>query len=59
MTRSFGSIRRLPSGRYQARYVGPDLARHTAPTTFALKRDAEAWLGAEDRLIASGAWTSP
>ena len=25
------SIRRLPSKRYQANYVGPDLVRHNAP----------------------------
>lgn len=27
--RAFGSIRKLPSGRFQARYVGPDLCEHT------------------------------
>ena len=27
---TFGSVRRLPSGRWQARYTGPDLARHLA-----------------------------
>jgi hypothetical protein len=32
--RSFGYIRRLPSKRYQASYIGPDLARHAAPDTF-------------------------
>jgi len=41
---TFGGIRRLPSGRYQARYSGPDLVRHTAPITFDSKGDAETWL---------------
>ena len=27
---TFGSVRRLPSGRWQARYTGPDLARKLA-----------------------------
>jgi integrase len=57
--RGFGYIRRLPSGRYQASYTGPDLVRHTAPDTFHTKGDAEGWLGREQSLIASGAWTSP
>jgi len=32
--RGFGYLRRLPSKRYQASYIGPDLARHVGPTTF-------------------------
>ena len=39
--RGFGSIRKLPSGRYQARYTGPDGGEHKAPKTFAEKIDAE------------------
>ena len=42
--RDFGTIRKLPSGRYQATFVGPDLARHKAlgplglePRTYGLK----------------------
>jgi len=42
--RSFGAIRRLPSKRYQASYIGPDMARHRAPGTFPSKIDAEGWL---------------
>ncbi|WP_299057075.1 site-specific integrase [uncultured Nocardioides sp.] len=41
---SFGSIRKLPSGRWQARYAGPDGRTHKAHTTFETKGDAEAWL---------------
>ncbi len=40
----FGSIRALPSGRYQARYTGPDGLLHKAPFTFDTKGDAETWL---------------
>lgn len=37
---SFGTVRKLPSGRYQARYHEANGERVTAPTTFATKRDA-------------------
>src|SRR5687768_8548559 len=57
--RSFGYIRKLPSRRYQASYIGPDLARHTAPDTFEAKLDAEAWLAEERRIMASGSWIGP
>ena len=57
--RRFGWIRKLPSRRYQASYIGPDSARHNAPGTFAAKIDAEGWLSAESRLIDSGAWSPP
>ena len=57
--RGFGSLRRLPSGRYQASYVGPDLARHTAPQTFSAKIDAEHWMAVERRLIEADQWVAP
>src|SRR6478609_9522080 len=57
--RSFGAITRLPSGRYRARYTGPDTCWHNAPTTFAAKIDAEGWLVQERRLIDSGTWLTP
>jgi integrase len=57
--RGFGSIRRLPSGNYQARYTGPDLATHSAPNTFRGKALAESWLSAERKLIEGGTWTAP
>ena len=56
---SFGALRRLPSGRYQASYIGPDSQRHAAPETFTAKMDAEGWLSAERRLIEWDQWTSP
>lgn len=57
--RGFGYLRRLPSKRWQASYVGPDLNRHTAPSTFHAKGDAEAWLGGEQHLISTGSWRPP
>jgi hypothetical protein len=39
--RRFGTIRRLPSGRYQARYPGPDGVRRAADDTFATKTAAQ------------------
>lgn len=57
--RGFGTIRRLPSKRLQASYIGPDLERHNAPTTFTSKMDAEAWLHAERRLVENDEWASP
>jgi integrase len=57
--RGFGHLRKLPSKRYQASYLGPDGQRHTAPATFDTRLDAEAWLAAEHRLTESDEWASP
>jgi integrase len=57
--RQFGYIRRLPSKRYQASYVGPDMRRHAAGHAFEAKLDAEAWLVAERRIVDSGSWIAP
>lgn len=57
--RSFGTLRKLPSGRFQATYVGPDLERHAAPVTFEAKIDAEGWLASERRLIERDDWMPP
>jgi integrase len=54
--RSFGQLRKLPSGRWQAGYTGPDTRVHMAPTTFTAKIDAEAWLVDERRLVESKEW---
>jgi len=54
--RGFGEITKLASGRYRARYRGPDRQRHTAPLTFASRMGAEAWLAAQHQIISSGAW---
>jgi integrase len=57
--RAWGKIRKLPSGRWQASYIGPDKARHTAPTTFSMRIAAEGWLADERRRVEGGDWTSP
>ena len=57
--RGWGWIRRLPSQRYQATYVGPDVVRHRAAQTFSRRMDAERWLADERVLIERGEWTSP
>ena len=57
--RGFGTIRRLPSGRFQATYMGPEVGRHGAPFTFDARGYAERWLDEERRLIELEEWTSP
>lgn len=52
--RRFGQITRLPSGRFRARYTGPDTALHNGPTTFEAREDAEAWLVGGRRLVSAG-----
>ena len=42
--RRFGRVRQLPSGRWQARYAGPDGIDRPADETFATKTDADVWL---------------
>jgi integrase len=54
--RTFGSIRKLPSGRFQVRYTGPDGSYITAPKTFGAKIDAEAFLTDRRREIDRGLW---
>lgn len=55
--RAFGTVRALPSGRFQARYLAPDGSRRTAPTTFADKTSANRWLTLCEADIARGTWT--
>jgi integrase len=57
--RRFGRIRQLPSGRWQARYQGPDGVDHPAPETFGNKTDGEIWLTMKEAEIRSGDWTNP
>jgi integrase len=57
--RRFGRIRRLPSGRYQARYPGPDGIDRSAPDTFATKTEADVWLTMKEAEIRQGDWTDP
>lgn len=57
--RGFGAIRKLPSKRFQASYVGPDLHRYPASTTFGTRGVAEGWLDRQRKLIESGDWKPP
>ena len=57
--RTFGTIRKLPSGRYQARYTSPDGVRHRAPRSFATKAEASRWLASSENDLARGTWTDP
>jgi hypothetical protein len=52
--RRFGRVRRLPSGRFQARYLGPDGKDRPAPETFATKTDADLWLARKEVEIRDG-----
>jgi integrase len=47
-------VRRLPSGRWQARVQLPDGRRINAPDTFATKSDATLWLDHQRAAIAAG-----
>jgi len=57
--RRFGSVRRLPSGRWQARYWDAAGNRVGAPTTFATKGDAQRWLSAAETDQNRGEWHDP
>jgi integrase len=58
-SRHFGNVRKLPSGRYQARYRGPDGRMRSAPSTFERKTDAALWLSFKQAEIAGGDWMAP
>jgi hypothetical protein len=62
--RGWGYLRKLPSKRWQASYIGPDGVRYNAPITFDEKIEAELWLGRErkiikDTVLGGQPWTSP
>jgi integrase len=63
--RPFGSVRRLPSGRWQARYNGPDGRPYTArdgggrALTFTTKSAADSYLAGVRTDIERGRWVSP
>jgi integrase len=57
--RRFGRVRQLPSGRWQARYAGPDGQDRPAPDTFRTKRDAEVWLSQAETEMQRGQWIDP
>lgn len=57
--RSFGAIRKLPSGRYQARYPGTDGVLRAAPETYETKSDAEVFLSQVQADQTRGDWIDP
>lgn len=63
--RTFGSVEQLPSGRYRARYWGPDGIQYTAKTTarraltFETRGDADAYLSGQRADISRGTWKTP
>jgi integrase len=57
--RRFGRVRQLASGRWQARYPGPDGLDRAAPETFASKTDAEVWLVKIEAEILNDQWLNP
>jgi integrase len=57
--RRFGNARKLPSGRYQIRYPGPDGRIRTGPETYERKGDADKALVLIEAQLSSGDWTDP
>lgn len=62
---AWGSLRKLPSGRWQARYPAPGGETYTArteddkPLTFLTTTDARTWLAAVHTKIARREWEPP
>ena len=54
-----GSIRRLPSGRWQVRYTGLDGIRRTLEQTHRTKAEAEAAYAVVAADMATGRWVDP
>ncbi|MFE7114189.1 tyrosine-type recombinase/integrase [Streptomyces sp. NPDC057654] len=57
--RRYGSLRRLPSGRWQARYPDTNGDLRAAPETFDTKTDAEVWLTQTEADQTRGDWIDP
>lgn len=55
-TTNFGTIRKLPSGRHQARYTHEG-QRFAAPSTFTSRAAAAQWLEHEHARMITGQWT--
>lgn len=56
---TFGNVRELPSGRFQARYDDELAGTVKAPHTFADRDGAETWLAAERVARHAGTWVDP
>lgn len=57
--RRWGSVRKLPSSRYQARYPDPNGELHNAPYTFPTQTDADVWLVDKEAEIRRNGWHDP
>jgi hypothetical protein len=57
--RGFGNVRQRDSGKWQARYPGPDGQLRNAPRMFDSKRAAERWLSLTETQIMQGEWIDP
>ncbi|WP_425833772.1 tyrosine-type recombinase/integrase [Streptomyces fractus] len=57
--RRYGRVRKLPSGRYQVRYLAPDGQLRPAPETFRTKTDADNWLADKQSEMHRGDWHDP
>jgi Phage integrase, N-terminal SAM-like domain len=57
--RRFGNVRRLPSGRYQVRYLGPDGRMRTGAETYERLSSAKRALTLIEAQLATGEWTDP
>ena len=55
----FGNVRKLPSGRWQARYTDQGGQPRSAPFTFTTKLDAQAWLTTVRADLIRGQWLPP
>jgi integrase len=62
MSSTFGTVGRLPSGRYRAQYYGPEGKRgrrYAGPTTFRTKAEARQFLATVHNDIVRGKWLPP
>ena len=57
--RRFGNVRRLPSGRYQIRYPGPDGRMRTGVETYERLSSAKRALSLIEAQLVTGEWTDP
>jgi hypothetical protein len=57
--RRFGNIRKLPSGRFQIRYPGPDSRMRTGADTYETKAWADRALSLIEAQLTTGEWTDP
>ena len=53
---AWGAVRKLPSGRYQARWRGLDGCENKAPVTFASKNEAQRFLSKTRTALEDGTW---